>query len=186
MGIMKIQSGDLIFVSMHGMELPEAIAESTAMDRRVAYSHVGIIAVESGRVWVLHATRGRGCCRDRLSRFMRDFRGRIDLYRPGRAADTDEILHRACSMYGQPYNDSFSPDEPGWYCSSYVGYAYQHTGLFHPIPMYFGGDGRSVLPYWRAYFRKIGKEIPLGKPGIAPNTLVLQGRLRFLGALRLR
>lgn len=180
---MKLKEGDLIFVSHKDPSLPTVIAKSTAMGRPLNYSHVGIVAAESGRLWVYHATRGLGCCRQRLSQFISGQKGRLDLYRPKIPIDVEEIVSRARSMVGQPYNASFSPREQGWYCSSYVWYAYQKTGLFHPVPMQFGPKGKKVLPYWRLYFRKLGKEIPVGQPGIAPNTLVLQGGLSYLGKL---
>lgn len=180
---MKLQTGDLLFISKTDPALPGTIAKSTAQGRHLNYSHVGIVSVDGGKIWVHHATHGRGCCRDRLLRFVRNQKGRIDVYRPKIPVDTEAILRRARSMYGQPYNSSFSPTDRGWYCSSYVWYAYEKTGLFHPVPMQFGPKGKKVLPYWRAYFRKIGKEIPVGKPGIAPNTLVLQGGLAYVGKM---
>lgn len=180
-----LKSGDLLFVSRKDILLPGAIAESTGMGQaRLNYSHVGIVELgRDGRLWVLHADSGKGCWRDRLSHFLRHQVGRIDLYRPKNPVDTEDVLRRARSMLGQPYNVTFDPSEQGWYCSNYVWYAFKKTGLFHPIPMQFGPGGKKVLPFWRAYFRKLGREIPVGKPGIAPNTLILQGGLKFLGTL---
>ena len=52
-----LQTGDLLFsVGKENSELVAAIQTSTGQDKDIPFSHVGIVSIENGRVYVLEAT----------------------------------------------------------------------------------------------------------------------------------
>ncbi len=55
--------------------------------------------------------------------------------------DIQSVKEKACKHLGAPYNASFYPDGPGFYCSQYMA---EILPIFETIPMKFG-DGKQDI-----------------------------------------
>ncbi|KXT78304.1 YiiX/YebB-like N1pC/P60 family cysteine hydrolase [Streptococcus sp. DD13] len=151
-----LENGDLIFVR-DDSEMGQAVQESTG-----SYSHVAIYL--EGLIY--HARSSAGVvCQDPTDFFEADH-----LYDLFTCSDMDwkTVKNRACQHLGAPYNASFSPDGPGFYCSQFIA---RILPIFETIPMQFGDGMQEISPFWQAYYQELGQPVPLGQPGTNPSQL---------------
>ncbi|MCP9313106.1 hypothetical protein KBX31_07385 [Liquorilactobacillus satsumensis] len=174
-----LKTGDLVFVTATADELAKTIGASTQLNKGKnilpSYSHVGLIEVtDHGEKFVLHATSKGGCIRETLSGFKKRVAEHCDFYRlsPRYHFDPSTVLRAAYSLLGSPYNFSFAPTAPGFYCADFI-YTIFPTGIFSLIPMTFGPN-HTVLPFWHDYYQKLAVKIPVAEPGINPNEMLHQ------------
>ena len=157
-----LESGDLIFVR-EDTEIGQAIQESTGH-----YSHVAIFL--DG--FIYHATGEAGVVRQEPVDFFESDRV-YDLYLyPG--IDLKEVKKKAESHLGVPYNASFYPDGPGFYCSQYIAAI---LPIFETIPMKFGDNVQEISDFWRDYYKELGLAVPLNQPGTNPSQLAASSLL---------
>ena len=163
----KFHSGDLLFCLRQKSDMEKAIGSSTG-----EYTHVAIVDVDStSRVWIIEASGSNGVRRIPYSDWShRDFCA----YRLNVPFDTAAVIARAKSFLGQPYDDSFLPDNGQMYCSELVYEAFLDANgnhLFKSQPMNFR-DKRGKMPkYWKKHFRKLGIAIPEGVEGTNPSDM---------------
>ena len=163
----KFHSGDLLFCLQQKSDMEKAIGNSTG-----EYTHVAIVDVDStSRVWIIEASGSNGVRRIPYSDWShRDFCA----YRLNVPFDTAAVIARAKSFLGQPYDDSFLPDNGQMYCSELVYEAFLDANgnhLFKSQPMNFR-DKRGKMPkYWKKHFRKLGIAIPEGVEGTNPSDM---------------
>lgn len=162
-----LRSGDLLFVSdTSGMGL--AIQQSTGN-----YTHVAIVERDGDSLFIIDATRKRGVARRPIEKNFA-YKMPTVAYRLNVPFDPDAVIARAKSFIGQPYDDSFLPDNGMMYCSELVYEAYLDANgkhLFHSQPMNFR-DKRGKMPkYWKKHFRELGISIPEGVEGTNPSDL---------------
>ena len=163
----KYRSGDLLFCSRQNSDMEKAIGSSTG-----EFTHVAIVEVDStGKLWIIEATPSKGVQRILYSNWRyRDF----SAYRLSMPFDTAAVIARAKSFIGQPYDDSFLPDNGKMYCSELVYEVYlDATGrhLFQSQPMNFRNKRGKMPRYWKKHFRKLGIAIPEGVQGTNPTDL---------------
>ncbi len=178
-----METGDLLFIGRTEKPLARAIAESTGGAAALPYAHVGILRKRGSLWYLLHATSQGGCREEALSEMLTRPHGVLHVYRPaqGISWQAAEVIARAEAALGLPYNFSFSPDGPGYYCASFVEMAFRPFHLFHPVPMNFGSG--AARAFWEGYFQKLGAPLPEGAPGFSPNGLMDGGKLEKIGAL---
>lgn len=162
-----LRSGDLLFVSdTSGMGL--AIQQSTGN-----YTHVAIVERDGDSLFIIDATRKRGVARRPIEKSF-TYKMPTVAYRLNVPIDTAAVIARAKSFIGQPYDDSFLPDNGMMYCSELVYEAYLDANgkhLFHSQPMNLR-DKRGKMPkYWKKHFRELGISIPEGVEGTNPSDL---------------
>ena len=222
------RAGDLIFVSDSSDDFDSAVAQSTSgYDSAVAqstsgacslgsaydgsaarsYSHVGIY---DGRGGVWEATPSKGVVLTPLEDFLTSWT-RADLFRliDKEEVDTEDVISRASSLFGRPYDFAFAPGDSALYCSELVQVCflldstYNNNGscdgnapslehldpkkgvsLFESAPMNFAGPDGIILPYWTAWFDSLGIPVPQGVPGTNPNALSRSPFLRKLRSLK--
>lgn len=163
----KYLSGDLLFCSRHESDMEEAIGSSTG-----EFTHVAIVEVDStGKVWIIEATSSKGVQRIPYSDWSyREF----SAYRLNVPFDTAAVIARAKSFIGQPYDDSFLPDNGQMYCSELVYEAYLDSNgnhIFQSQPMNFRNKRGKMPKYWKKHFRKLGIAIPEGVQGTNPTDM---------------
>lgn len=160
-------SGDLLFCPQQKSDIEKAIGSSTG-----EYTHVAIVEVDStGKIWIIEASPNKGVRRIPLNEWSYDY---YSVYRISVPFDTAAVIDRAKSFIGQPYDNSFLPDNGKMYCSELVYEAYLYANgnhIFQSQPMNFR-DKRGKMPkYWKKHFRKLGIPIPEGVQGTNPNDM---------------
>lgn len=131
----RLQSGDIVFRrgrdAVSGMVL--------ALDGRLPYSHVGIVDVEEGRVWVIHASPAEGSetegkvKREAIEIFSDQERAAlIGVYRMPRltAKEARQVVSAARGYLGRPFDAGFDlGEDQRIYCSELVWLAYRQAGV---------------------------------------------------------
>ena len=162
-------SGDLLFCVQQDSDMEKAIGSSTG-----EYTHVAILEVDNnGRIWIIEATSGVGVHRIPFRHWKKD-NGIFRVYRLSIPFDTAAVIARAKSFIGQPYDDSFLPDNGSLYCSELVYEAFLDSSgkhLFENQPMNFRDKNGKMPRYWKRHFRKLGIPIPEGVPGTNPTDM---------------
>jgi hypothetical protein len=166
----KFKSGDLLFCLRQNSDMEKAISSSTG-----EYTHVAIVEVDStGQVWIIEASGDNGVHRVPYNKWSYCTFGAFSAYRLNVPFDTAAVIARAKSFLGQPYDDSFLPNNGQMYCSELVYEAYlDATGnhLFKNQPMNFLNKRGKMPKYWKKHFRKLGIAIPEGVPGTNPSDM---------------
>lgn len=166
----KFKSGDLLFCLRQHSDMEKAISSSTG-----EYTHVAIVEVDStGQVWIIEASGDNGVHRVPYNRWSYCTFGAFSAYRLNVPFDTAAVIARAKSFLGQPYDDSFLPDNGQMYCSELVYEAYLDAAgnhLFKNQPMNFRNKRGKMPKYWKKHFRKLGIAIPEGVPGTNPSDM---------------
>ena len=170
---MALQAGDLLFIKNQHEPMDEAIAASTG-----TYVHVGI-AVDDRTV--IHASPRYGVAMQGLAQFQAEF-GRPDVYRP-QIDDVTDVIARAKTYLGQPYNATFYPNGEGLYCSELVEVAFGDLLPFAPQPLRFHDATHEISAYWQEYYAKLGVAVPVGQPGSNPEAMAQSPQLTFIGTL---
>ena len=159
--------GDLLFCPQQKSDMEKAIGSSTG-----EYTHVAIVEVDStSRVWIIEASGGKGVRRIPYSEWNHR---NISVYRLNVPFDTAAVIARAKSFIGQPYDNSFLPDNGKMYCSELVYEAFLDADgkhLFNSQPMNFRDKSGKMPKYWKKHFRKLGIAIPEGVEGTNPTDL---------------
>ena len=166
----KPQSGDLFFVRGGNSDMEKAISASTGN-----YTHVAMVECDSaGRLFVIEATTGKGVRRLTYGDWNLYSGDKFDVYRLTVAFDTAAVIERAKSFVGQPYDESFLPDNGALYCSELIYEAYLDSvgnHLFQSKPMVFRNKKGRMPRYWKRHFRKLGIPIPENVPGTNPTDM---------------
>ena len=173
-------NGDLLFFKDQNSQMEKAIRESTG-----SYTHVALLEVDSnGGRWMIEASPENGVRRVKSSDWDGGFftqYGYYDAYRLVEPFDTAAVIARAKSFIGQPYDDTFLPDNGKLYCSELIYEAFlDSTGnhLFRNKPMNFR-DHRGKMPkYWKKHFKGLGIPVPEGVPGSNPTDLSKSEKLK--------
>lgn len=170
---MKIQSADLLFINSQHDSIDDAIATSTG-----DYVHVAIAIDENT---VIHATTHLGVVTQTLNEFLVAF-NHADVYRP-MIENLDGVVARAQSYNNCPYNFSFYPDDPGFYCSELIATAFANVLTIKTQPMKFGDEKHEISDFWQNYYDKLGVAVPLNVPGTNPSQLAQLDVFEFVGVL---
>ncbi|MGO1337325.1 MAG: YiiX/YebB-like N1pC/P60 family cysteine hydrolase [Leuconostoc fallax] len=187
MSISSYHNGDLLFVQASQQPLSQMIAQSTQNQTtvNVNYTHVAILEKSHDNFFVMHATHNKGCIRQKLTDFLHDQDTNVDVYRLcQKKLNYNTIINRAKALLGSPYNTSFDPDEPGYYCSSFIYEIFKPEHFFNLIPMQFG-PRNTVLPDWKRYYALLHLPIPNGKLGNNPNSLLQDQRFKLISQIRI-
>ncbi|MGI6572830.1 MAG: YiiX/YebB-like N1pC/P60 family cysteine hydrolase [Fermentimonas sp.] len=180
----ELQTGDLLFsVGKENSELLIAIQNSTGKDKDVPFTHVGIVSVEEGKIYVLEATAPEGVIKTTLE----DFFGKTatlndnPLIAVGRVKKEFEYtitnaIKNAEKHLGKRYDYVYSETNDQFYCSELVRFAFLDllgNPIFEPLAMSFiNTETGTVDPYWVKHFEKLGEPVPEGEPGTNPADMV--------------
>ena len=168
-GLVDLQPCDLLFFrDTQGMGA--AVQESTG-----EYTHVAIVESVGDTVWIIDATPRLGVSRRPFTIKTYEI-GFPDIYRITVPLDRTATLERARSFLGQPYDQSFLPDNGAVYCSELVYECYlddtDHLRhLFEAKPMNWRNANGELPKYWKKHFKKLRMPVPEGVPGTNPTDL---------------
>jgi len=184
-----LSSGDLIFVTSESSDFEKSIVEVTkAKDKMLNFTHVGIINVTDSGIFVVEAVPEKGVVYTSLQEFKDENIAGIlyvGMLKSKHKKYAKDALNRACSHLGKGYDYAFDFENDLYYCSELVYDAYAHASgdahFFETPAMSFKKEGTDeFLPFWVAYFEKLGVSVPEGKPGVNPTGLSRSGKLRIM------
>jgi hypothetical protein len=183
------QTGDLLFQVGATGDMTEAIALATG-DDSVSYTHMAIAVVEPDGVWALEASGKRGVVMTPLAEFLagsavRNGRPVVAVGRlkdPRREQIVRQAVARAKTFMGQPYDDSFLPDNGKMYCSELVWESFRDADgpVFESRPMNFRASDGTMPQYWVDHFASLGQPVPEGVPGTNPVAMSRDGAIRIV------
>lgn len=177
-----LEEGDLIFALTAG-EDDDPIVEATARGHRLSTNHVGIVHHgEAGSIVVIEATPRHGVTATPVDSFLvRE--PRIAVARLVDTCGVHDMVNRALTYVGRPYDTLFMLDEQEIYCSELVWLSYVRPGgqrIFELIPMSFHGADGITLPYWRELYAAHHIRVPEGALGTNPAQLASSPALRII------
>lgn len=173
-------SGDLLFQVNESNDFTDAITTSTADSTFLPFSHVGIVSVENGSVYVIETVPDGGVHKIGLEKFLagsahtKEGKPLVVVYRMKENIDLNSAVANAEKYIGLPYDSAFQPDDSSFYCSELVYKSYldeQNKPVFSSIPMSFSDSTGSISRLWTEYFRKLKKPVPEGAPGTNPADM---------------
>lgn len=179
----ELRNGDLLFsVGKGESELLKAIQNATSKNEEVPYSHVGIVAKEKGKFYVIEAETWSGVTKTPLDSFLQSvstLEGKpvvaVGRLKPRYDYAIQHAVINARKYLGRKYDYAYDEENEDVYCSELVRFSFLDSNgnpLFAPLAMSFKNKATGeVNPYWVEHFRKLNKEIPEGKPGTNPADM---------------
>lgn len=165
-----MKNADLLLIEPKKDEFSNLIVNSTSINHN--YSHVALVYVKNEDEFVIHSIPNLGVVKQRLSQFLADRNDQsVDLYRVTKDIDRNEVISRAKSMLGKPYNNLFLNQYDSFYCSQLVTYAFEKEGVFELTPLRFGPD-KQIDKEWVKYYQEYEMTVPTDEMGSSPNSLV--------------
>ena len=183
-----LQTGDLLFREKSSENISEAIDKVTQTSGATHFSHVGLVEVLDTGTVVLHASPEGGSCVVSLRKFLHPEGDLVSVFAYRLKHEYQKAIPaailKAHQMLGKPYNFSYILSDSAHYCSEFVYRAFAADSVFRLEPMTFKDPITGQFPAtWVEYYRKMGIEIPEGKPGCNPNGLAASEKLERLGKI---
>ena len=166
----RLQSGDLLFLTMNRSDMESAITASTG-----EYTHVALVERDSaGDVWVIEAAPMKGVQRIPYSQFEREnllgsFTESFHIYRLTVPFDTAVVITRAKDLVGKPYDNAFLPDNDAYYCSELIQVVF--GDLFESKPMNWRDADGNLPEFWSKHFEELDMPVPEGIKGTNPTDM---------------
>ncbi len=175
------QTGDLLFQVGSTGDMTQAIALSTGDGHDVPYTHVAIVVIEPDGTYALEASGKKGVVMTPLAEFLSGSATLNDrpvvavgrLRSPERKHLVGQAISRAKTFLGQPYDNSFLPDNEKMYCSELVWESFRDDNgpILEARPMNFRAPDGTMPPYWTEHFAALGEPIPEGVHGTNPDDM---------------
>ncbi|WP_372394171.1 YiiX/YebB-like N1pC/P60 family cysteine hydrolase [Xanthomonas sp. NCPPB 3582] len=173
---LRVQDGDLLFVTAARTGLSGAIDDATARQGAPSFDHVALLAHDGRTQVVLHADQ-KGSRQQPLREFVEEAVAKhrqIVVYRltPAHRPAIADAIAQARGMLGKPYNDTYVPNEDSYYCSDFIERAFRAHHVFALQPMNFRNlQTGTISPYWTEFYRSRGMAVPQDVPGTNPNDM---------------
>jgi len=186
----SIETGDLLFRGKNQSSLSNAIDAVTQTHAKNHFSHVGLVEIIDGEIFVIHADYSSGVSRDSLTNFISNKNGEnlyVEIYRlkENKRDLINAAINRASKLIGEPYNYSYIIEDSGYYCSELIWYAFAPDSVFTLEPMTFKDPTTgNYHEGWKNHYKKLGIEIPEGLPGCNPNGMATSEKIKFIGTIK--
>ncbi|MDX5319928.1 MAG: hypothetical protein LPK45_02580 [Bacteroidota bacterium] len=173
----EIKNGDMLFLIANEEGLSQAIDAVTENDSIRHYSHLGIVQISGIDTLVWHAAPEKGVCAESISDFRTDKEGKIREMHVYRMHDSMQkhlpvVWKRASILKGKPYNETYIMEDDGYYCSEFIYALFSTYNIFELKPMTFKDPTTGQThPQWEEHYKKLGVQVPEGKPGCNPNGM---------------
>jgi len=183
-----LQTGDLLFQVGKGSDFENAIVSSTEGEKKLSYSHVGVVFVDK-EIFVLEAEPKNGVAKTPLQEFL-DNGAVITVV--GRLKEEykytiPEAIERILPELGKLYNFTFLFLGEGFYCSELIQKNFildNGECLFPPAPLSFGDSNtEEIHNYWIEYYKKYNMEVPKGELGSNPNEMSASEFIEIIGRI---
>lgn len=174
------KSGDLIFRVSENSDFSEAIHKSTGINKKISFSHVGIIYIENDSVYVIDAIPEEGVRKIDLNKFLnesaktKENKPLVVVYRLDNEIIAKKASQKALKFIGIKYDSAFLPNNDAIYCSELVYECFLNNNkhIFNTIPMNFKDPSSGdYCQFWIEYYKKLNIPIPQNVPGTNPNQI---------------
>lgn len=182
-----LQTGDFLFLDLDCGPLCDAIESVTQSYKNQHFSHIGLVYHRNDSTFIIEAL-GKGVRLTPLQKFLSltakpAYTGRL---RNKHKWLIDKAIQFSLNQLGTPYDDQFLYDNGKYYCSELIYDAFKSANenkpFFELSPMTYKQPGSShFFPAWVEYFKKLGMEIPEGKPGCNPGGISTSDKIEMLG-----
>ncbi|MCF6515755.1 hypothetical protein GSH19_06300 [Lactobacillus sp. S2-2] len=174
-----MKNGDLLFISDRSNLFSKLIIKSTS--EVFSYNHVAILYIDYDNNFnVIESIPSRGVIKRSLAEFITDnVEYEIDLYRVKIKFNDKEVIKNAFKFLGEPYNNTFTQNGNGLYCSELIIKSFANENIFKPIKLQFGKD-KETLDSWTKYYEEYNMKIPFNDLGSSPNSLIKSDAIRFV------
>ncbi len=175
-----LKTGDILFQTNKARtSFVKAIENVTTSLDDLNFSHVGVVLVEDGQVFVLEATQPN-VCKTPLAKFLKQAKsvdgnpvvvvGRL---KPKYQKSIPRAIEILKSFLGKPYDYVFLPDNDKYYCSEIIYLAFLRPNgksIFKATPMSFKDkETGKTSPLWEKHFERHKTPIPEGVLGTSPG-----------------
>ncbi|MDR2125198.1 MAG: hypothetical protein LBP63_00015 [Prevotellaceae bacterium] len=184
-----LKSGDLLFQAGKSTALSDAIAQVTSGADSVNYTHVGIVSIEDGKIFVIEATppKVRKVIIDTFLNSSHKISGK-PIVAVGRLQSKyfeiiPQAIKNAETYLGKPYDYVYSPDNDEYYCSELVYLAFKNNKgkpIFKAKKMTFCDDKGNMTDAWIQHFAKHKAPIPEGRKGTNPGDMSKSKQITIL------
>ncbi|MCQ2113810.1 MAG: hypothetical protein MJY52_01960 [Bacteroidaceae bacterium] len=184
-----IKSGDLLFVSVPAdYELLDS-TKQVGIDstKEMNYIHAAILDVdERGEIWISDATLRHGVAHRPTDEFLKDYTlkdGSLPRFEVMRLKDNskiDKYMNNVKKYIGEQYDTDFLMNNGKHYCTEliYDAYADEEGHVFDLKTVDFRDAHGNIPMLWIQLFQKINIPLPDGMPGIMPQQMYDEGKLR--------
>ena len=165
---------DLIFRVAEMTDFSKAITDATAPHDDTKFDHVGMVIWEKGSPRILEASSKTGVTLTSLEDFIKESSAGYVVKRVTVEYLAKQVIEKAKSHIGEPYDWSYLPDNGKMYCSELVYESFisaEGKRIFEAKPMNFRDANGHMPQFWIDLFQKLGEEIPQGVIGTNPNDL---------------
>jgi len=179
----ELKVGDLLFQDIDCGPFCDAIEKVTQGYNGADFSHIGIIAKDSIKNFIVIEAQPTGVDTTHLEVFLRnsiDLDGQPKVV-VGRLKQKyrnliPSAIEKAFSLIGKPYDKVFDINNDAYYCSELIYEIFLFANNDEPIfklqPMTFKDPTTdSTFPVWKEYFSELDVPIPESKPGINPGSI---------------
>lgn len=178
-----LREGDLLFQDLDCGAVCDAIEKVTTGYKGAKFSHVGIVAKDANRQFVVIEASRSGVETTPLHIFLgrsfdRQHRPKVVVGRlkPAFWHLIPPALKEASALKGKPYDSLFVVDNDRYYCSELIYEIFLRANNDNPVfplqPMTFKDPDTGVtLAAWQEYFSQLGASIPEGQLGINPGGI---------------
>lgn len=189
-----LREGDLLFQDLDCGAICDAIEKVTTGYKGAKFSHVGIVAKDANRQFVVIEAVQNGVQATPLQTFLgrsfdRQRRPKVVVGRlkPAFRHLIPLVLKEASALKGKPYDSLFVIDNDWYYCSELIYEIFLRANNNNPVftlqPMTFREPDTGVtLTAWQEYFSQLGVSIPEGLPGINPGGISRSSALAIVYA----
>ena len=166
------QDCDLIFQVAEATDFSKAITDATAHKDVVKFDHVAMVVIDNRQTYVIEASAKNGVSMVLFDDFVRQLPAGFIVKRVKGKIKTKQIIEKAKSHLGEPYDWSYLPDNGKMYCSDLIYESFvnaEGNRMFQAKPMNFRDSNGQMPQFWTDLFAKLGEEIPEGVLGTNPN-----------------
>jgi len=185
----ELQNGDFVFVEAKQENLSGAINRVTQKSKTESFDHVGLVEMESGKIFILHASPKLGTSRQPLEEFYKENienNQKMVIYRLKQQYQKTILpaIIQSKKMLGKPYNWTYILDENSYYCSDFIERIFRKDSIFEHIPMNFKNPKTDQIDdFWVDFYQKLNLEVPQNQNGTNPNQLANSEKLVRTGVL---
>jgi len=180
--------GDILFQDLDCGPLCEAIEAVTEGVNGKDFSHCGMVVEVDGSLQVVEAISKGGVVLTPVEQFIaRSGAENITHTRlkPAHRYALPMATAFAIDQVGMPYDEEYILKNGRFYCSELLYESFKmankNKDFFQLYPMtYKQPRSQDFFPAWEAYYEKLDKPIPEGKPGLNPGSISRSDKLMVI------